>query len=253
MGYGSFFRDDFTPGISDIDATMIIPADVVTNKELTRHIGIVVAEALANTHVPFQLSPTDTTTIRDGRFHTYTQDFLDCFDQQGVILIPPDYRTQMVCLPEKSGPMHTVSHNLRQVRKALLFAIHYDRVDAEAFVGKFESTLKGVSSSARQILLLTQGTLPGDRFSLLDTLPPLFPNVDFTALQRMKHLYTHLDELDALYRRPNKILSMWEESVTFLEQLARAYIRKHPKTETLVLRTRSAAPATPSSLDGKIA
>lgn len=68
-----------------------------------------------------------------------------------------------------------------------------------------------------------------DRFAGLELLVQEFPGLDVGILKRIKHLYTHLDELDALYRKPEDVLKLWNEAMTFFEHLILEYIKKNPR------------------------
>jgi len=86
MLYGSFVRGDYDPGRSDIDAILTFPHDVVIPKDFMHEASVIVHEALKGNNVPFQVSPADVRTMRDGRFNSFTDDFYDYFNQEGIVL-----------------------------------------------------------------------------------------------------------------------------------------------------------------------
>ncbi|MFA5993088.1 MAG: nucleotidyltransferase domain-containing protein [Candidatus Pacearchaeota archaeon] len=227
MVYGSYVRNDFVPGRSDIDAVLTFPYDVVIPKGLMSLISTCIHYSLDGNNVPFQVCPIDTTTMRDGRFNPFTEDFHNYFQTEGRVLVGPDYRKEMVCLKTKTGEENTLSHNLRKARMALLFVEH-DRQDGEQgyrkLLERFNSTLNTASRGSKQILYLVDGRLRKNRFSALAELGHIFPEVDTEPLERIKHLYTHLDELDTLYGNPKEMMRVMNDSVTFFESVIKAYI-----------------------------
>ena len=63
-----------------------------------------------------------------------------------------------------------------------------------------------------------------NRFSALEELSKVFSNIDLEPLIRMKTIYHNLEELDSLYQNSDKIIKVWEDSVSFFESLIKAYL-----------------------------
>ncbi|MFH1211036.1 MAG: nucleotidyltransferase domain-containing protein [archaeon] len=228
MIHGSYVRGDYIPGRSDIDSTMILPNDVVTDKKLMRGIAHATHIALKGNNVEFQVTPLDTTTMRDGRFNSYTHEFMAYFNTEGKILVGPDYRPQMKCLESKVGEMSTLSHNLRKVRMGLIFAEKNMKEDYEEYLKQFMSTLKATSRGSKQVLFLADGGLRKNRFSALKELPKKFPEVNSGPLEEIKYYFDKPHRLDILFKSGEGVLKLQEESVTMLEEIIRAYIRRNP-------------------------
>ncbi len=229
MIYGSFVRGDYTPGRSDIDAVLTFPHDVVIEKSLMREISIILYQALMGNNVPFQVAPLDATTMRDGRFNSFTDDFRDYFQSEGRVVVGPDYRGEMVFLGAKTGEESTLSHNLRKSRQALLFSEHDRSEDYRRFLERFNSALNVVSRGSKQVLYLVDGHLRKNRFSALEAIREVFPGINAEPLERIRDLYENLGRLDAIYRKPDELMGVWNSAVTFLEEVIRAYIHKFPR------------------------
>jgi len=231
MIYGSYVRGDYTPGRSDIDGVLIFPDDVVTNKPTIREISLLLHNTLREHSLSFQVTPLDVTVMRDGRFNSFTKDFAEYFHEEGKVLVGPDYRDEMVCLPQKTGEEVALSHNLRKIRQALLFAEHDRHKRYERFLERFNKTLDAVSRGSKQILYLTDNRLRKNRFSALEELSHIFPHIDTEPLQHIKYLYTHPEKLDRLYESSQRVIQTQETAVTFLEQMLREYINQFPREE----------------------
>ena len=229
MLYGSFVRGDYTPGRSDIDAVLTFPHDVVIQRDFMHEVSGVVYAALKGNNIPFQVSPLDVGIIRDGRFNSFTDDFYDYFNQEGKVIMGPDYRSEMVCLPTKKGEESTLSHNLRKTRQGLLFAEYYMNKNYGKLLESFEGTLRSTSRGSKQILYLVDGELRLNRFSALTELPKYFPEVNVAPLERIKHLFTHTEDLDDIFRNQQELLDVWYSATTFFEDVIRSYIKRFPR------------------------
>lgn len=232
MLYGSYVRGDYTPGRSDIDAVLTFPHDVVIPKDFMHDASAVLCEALAGNNVPFQVCPADLATVRDGRFNSFTDDFYDYFQDEGRVVLGPDYRSQMACLPVKTGEESVLSHNLRKARQGLLFAVHNRKSDYRKLLEGFDATLSAASRGSKQVLYLVDGHLRKNRFSALAELPRHFPAVNAAPLERIRDLFHHPEKLDALYMDTDELMNVWNDAVTFFEEVIREYIMKYPRRET---------------------
>lgn len=230
MVYGSLIRSqDFVPGRSDIDALLLTRDNVVTDKELLRNASEVLAEALEKHYIPFQVSVSDIATMIDGRFNTYDPTFKEYFKEEGKILVGPDYRKtfafQLPTIPSQAE----VIWSLRKARQQLLLAEYNVRNDYPAFLKGFEKTLQATSRGSKQLLYMVDGKLRVQKCSALETIAEIFPNVNNEPLRDIKWIYTHPAELDRIYRVPKISLEIWNQSLTFLEEIIREYIALVPK------------------------
>lgn len=228
MLYGSYIRGDFNPGRSDIDGVFIFPDDVVINKQNLHRASSVLHQALTGNPVPFQVTVNDITTLRDGRFNHYDSNFRAYFDEEARIT-GVDYREQMTYeLPTMSDQI-PLRFNLRKTRAGLLFAVHDINEDYLAFLNRFNKSLDAVSRSSKQILYFVDGSLRKNRFSAIQAIKDIFPEIDTDPLSRIKKLYQDLGELDRLYQKSEEVMGLWNSAVTFMEEIIRAYIKRFPK------------------------
>lgn len=228
MIYGSYVRKDYEPGRSDIDSVLTFPYDVVIPKDFLNEVSKALYKALKDNNIPFQVTTLDTTTLKDGRFNSFTQDFYDYFETERKIVFGPDYLNEMVCLETKTGEESTLSHNLRKIRNSLLFAEYNKNEDRIVFVDHFNKTLNAVSRGSKQVLNLVDGEVRKNRFSALKEIPKQFPSINAEPLEKIKYLFQNLEKLDKLYKDTDELMKTWNSSVTFFEEVIREYIRKHP-------------------------
>jgi predicted nucleotidyltransferase len=240
MTYGSYVRGDYVPGRSDIDAVLVLPNSLETsiiNEDIYAVISEDLCGALTRNYVPFQVSVLDPVTLRDGRFNPFTADFHGYFKSEGRVVLGPDYRDEMVCLPTKSGPETTIGHNLRKTRQALLFSEYDRRNDYEKFLKGFTGTLNAATQALKQILYLIDGKVRGNRFSTISEISRHFNDdelemVDIETLEEIRHLFSHPKELDKIYKDSDEVLSYWYDATFLFECLIGAYIEKFPRSNS---------------------
>ncbi len=230
MLYGSYIRGDYNPGRSDIDAVMIFPDDVVIDKRNLAQVAIVLHKALKGNNIPFQVSVSDLTTMKDARFNTYDESFKNYFfDEEETIVIGPDYRAEFRYELPTMSEQTPVRFNLRKSRTGLLFAEHDRHEDHETFLRRFTKTMDAASRGSKQILFFMDGTLRKTRFAAEDLVADVFPEIDSTPLSRIRKLYQNPAKIDAIYEKPEEIMLLWNATVTFFEEMIRGYIRKAPR------------------------
>ncbi|VVB80809.1 Uncharacterised protein [uncultured archaeon] len=229
MTYGSFVRGDFVPGRSDIDALLIFHEDVVIDKAFYAEISDILASILNKHFIPFQATPCDIATLRDGRFNTYDPHFKKTFQEEGKVLLGRDAREEIGYeFPSKyeQGPL---SFNLRKSRAYLLFSAYDRNTDPALFVSRFMKTLGMASRASTHVFNMNSHYVPPNRFGGLENLAEAYPDLDLETLKYVKRLFDNPNELDGLFHKPDEMLKIWNQTVTFFESLVRAYIREHPK------------------------
>lgn len=236
--FGSFMRGkgDFNAGLSDIDGVINFTDDIVTDKTRFMKVASAVNYALEGNDVPFQVNVTDSGTWRDGRFVSFNPSYKINFLEDGKIMVGmqpleeflEQFRFELPTMNDQSE----LSFNLRKARQKLLLS-RYDLYDNPSMAVKnFTSTLKAVTSGAKKICHMSMGKLNPSRFSSLELLPQIFPDLDTFTLGYIRKVYNP-EDLSRIYRNHAQMDSLWQESVTFLETLVKAYIEKFPRTDNI--------------------
>ncbi len=228
MIYGSYVRNDYVAGRSDIDGALIFPDEYVIDKENLARCSDVLKRALSKHEIPFQVSVNEIATMRDGRFNTYTAEFKDYFAREGKVFLGPDYRGKMGFEEEKSGDLHAMSFNLRKARTGLLFLEHELSKDYERVVGRFSKSLDAASRASKQVFQIMDGKVKGYRFSGLQRVKEEL-RVDTSTLERIQGLYEDPGQLDLIYRNRQEMISLWNDAVTSFERIVGAFIELNKK------------------------
>lgn len=231
MIYGSFVRGDVDFGRSDIDAILTLPNDVVTDKRIIAQISKIIALSQEGNNIPFQTSLVDLRTMNDGRFNSYDPNFKSYFNEEGRILFGKDYRDGFNFELVSHSDQTALRFNLRRARIGLLTSERVIKKDYPKFLEEFNQTLNSVSRGSKQILGMIDGNLRLNRFSALEEISQVFPEVDITPIKKIKYLYKNLKELDALYNNYSELIKVWEDSVTFFEQMIKAYLDANPRSQ----------------------
>lgn len=224
MLYGSYIRGDYIAGRSDIDAVLVFPDEIIIDKNNLNFASKGIAQAQRENDIPFQVTVTDLKTMQDGRFNSFDPNFQAYFEEEGKIIVGPDYRKEFNYLIATYSDQNSLRFNLRKSRLGLLLLEYDKETDYKTLIKKFNKTLDATSRASKQILTMFDGNLRKNRFSALEELSKVFPKLDVQPLIKIKSLYHNLNDLDELYSRPNELRSCWEESVTFFESLVKSYL-----------------------------
>ena len=231
MIYGSYVRGESDFGRSDIDALLIFPNDVVTDKEEMSKISELVAFAQRKNKIPLELTPVDLRTMSDGRFNSYDPSFERYFVSEGKILFGPDYKNNFRFELPKMPDQESVKTNLWMSRRALIMSEWQRQLHYTKFLDGFDTTLRKASRASKQILGMMDGKLRLNRFSALEEIEKIFPQVDSSPLKKIRHLFKNLDELDKIYKHPDEVIEIWKSSVTFFEQIIKVYLDANPRSQ----------------------
>ena len=229
MIYGSFIRGDSDFGRSDIDAVLVFP-EVITDKKLVNQIAYSISDAQKGNNLPLEITPVDLTTMSDGRFNSYDPSFEKYFKSEGKIIFGLDYRNKFTFEFPTMPDQGQITANLWKSRRALLMSELNLQKDYKKFLEEFEETLNKTSRASKQIIGLTDGNLRLNRFSALEEISQIFPQVDITPLKKIKYLYKNLKELDEVYKHPGEVLKIWNSSLTFFEEMIKAYLDANQRT-----------------------
>ena len=227
MIYGSFGTENFVPGRSDLDAMLIFPDDVVIDKNVIEYVAAAIKKSMEGRNISFQISPQDATTLKDGRFNSFSGHFGRYFQDEGRVVVGPDYRPSMTFLERKTGEETNLAHNLRKVRSHLLFSRHNLEEDRSVLVYNFYYTLSAVKRTPIDILHLA-GSKPEKSKTSLDRLKETFPDLDTCPLEEIDVLFKDPTALDGIYGSDLGIMTCMNSSITFFEELIRKYIKKIP-------------------------
>ena len=233
MIYGSYVRGNADFGRSDIDGVLVFPEDVKIDKRKFMQVSKILANAQIGNNIPLDLTPVDLRTMSDGRFASYDSSFKKYFnlEDECKIVYGPDYRNDFKFEFPAMGDQEQLTANLWKSRKMLLLSEYHKRNDPKRFKDDFKDALDKASRGSKQIIGLTDGNLRLSRFSALEDISKTFPQIDVEPLKRIKHLYKNRQELYDIYKNPEEALKVWSESLTFFEEMIKAYLDANPRTK----------------------
>ncbi|MBI4116869.1 nucleotidyltransferase domain-containing protein [Candidatus Pacearchaeota archaeon] len=231
MLYGSYVREDFVPGRSDIDGVLIFPRDVIIGKSVMRYLSKTIANAQRGNNVPIQITPTDLRTMSDGRFNSYEENFKNYFKEEGKIIFGHDYRDRFRFEPPSISEQTPLRFNLRKSRIGLLHSEYDKEKNYGKFLENLNKAMNAASRGSKQILFLMDGKLRKNRFSALDEIRNIFPQVDTKPLKRIKDIYDNPRKLDGVYKSPIQATRLFYNSVTFFEEMIKAYLDANPRSQ----------------------
>lgn len=224
MIYGSYIREDYVPGRSDIDAVLVFSGDLIINKNELSKASHAFSSAQKTNNIPFQVTVTDLRTMQEGTFNSFGPDFRPYFADEKKILVGKDYTPSFTYTMPEHPDLIPLRFNLRKSRTGLFFAEYEKSEDYKKFLNMFNKTLDAVSRASKQILHMIDGNLRKNRFSALEELSEVFPEVDTAPLIKIKELYHNLDDLNRLYFNTPELMKVWNDSVTFFESIVKSYL-----------------------------
>jgi predicted nucleotidyltransferase len=227
MLYGSYARGTHIIGRSDIDAVLIFADDCVINKKDLRKVSRELSMALTQYKIPFQVTPSDLTTMKEGRFNSYDETFREYFMNERKIILGPDYVPEFEYKSTPYPEQAKLNFNLRKARQGLLFSEYYKEKDYMTFLDKFNKSLEAIARSPKQLLQTLDQKLRIHKFTVTEELKEKFPGINLIQMEIIRDHQRNPELLDKLYKDPEQVTKIWEDSLTFLEELVKIYIKKY--------------------------
>ncbi len=222
--YGSFSRGNYVPEESDIDGGLIFPEGVVLPKEKVRDISNMMARCLKKNRVVFQANLMDMKTCSDGRFNSFTADYIKHIKKEHKILSGPDFIPSIKQMDYKSGVLSSAAFNLRSVRRKLLHAVDEYFHDPELFDKNLRKSIDKTLKFPKKLFWL-QG-----RDDIVTSIPKacrelerVFPGFDVSKLDRLyeakrNHVVEDLEDS----------LDLYSESARVIEEITDRYLDTFP-------------------------
>jgi hypothetical protein len=215
-------------GRSDIDGVIIVNCGLVIPLETIRSLSKIIFKCLKSHEVEAHINLTTRECNRDGRFMSYTQDFIECFEKFAVIHSGPDYLCEMRGLQYKAGPLNAAAIDLRDVRNGLLFADYNLYKNSDIFNKSFINAMECFAKMPKKLLWLRGREIISSRFEAADTLKNILPELDYSFLNKINNLLSNPPAIDLLLKNSKQVLLVYEEILINLEKMIEAYIKKFP-------------------------
>jgi hypothetical protein len=227
FSYGSFARKthDARKG-SDIDGGFVFPGGVLLPQNELLSLGDDLARVHDRNRVKLQFNLLDTVSSADGRFLSFTDDYVNDIHANGIVLSGPDLRDHLRGLQYKHSALNSAAFDVRKVRNFLLFADDHYRIDPELFARKAHSVVSAAVKFPKKIVQLQTAALltnAGEAHAQAGQLLGCDMS-DFAQLERMTTISE--EQIAANYRLG---IALYCGAATAVERLVGAYITKFPE------------------------
>jgi hypothetical protein len=229
--YGSHLRNDFVPGVSDIDGFLVLDDDFVTNKNSIKSLASSLSNALkkSNTSIKAQFNVLDKGIALDGRFLAYSRDYVDFFKKNAVRRFGKYNLENMNGFDYKNSELISISHNLHKVRQGFLYNnFNYYSNKKDFYEGDIKSPLKKLVQLPKQLINLLEGRLIEDKEESLNEFLKRFTNYSGSFVRGV----------NALMKDPLKYEDFLNEEGSFnfsldclseMEKMIKVYVEEFPK------------------------
>jgi len=234
--YGSVGSKRCDYGRSDIDGGLILSEGVVSNKDCLLELSLLLADSVPeNLFSKVHLKVSDEVSNHDGRFVSFTRDFVEHFEG-AHIRAGLNYLRGISLLDYKAGILDEAAMHLSKIRGQLLyFALNCknlgeSRLGRKIMLEKRVGVLEKVSKLPMKLVYLQtdeQGVVE-DRIESKNRLGGILEDFDFSKLDKINRLLKEPRKLYRLLENEDKALGILECSVKCFEEMVQAYIDKFP-------------------------
>ncbi|MEK6847491.1 MAG: hypothetical protein AABY16_04980 [Nanoarchaeota archaeon] len=227
--YGSFARGehDARRG-SDIDGGFIFPSGVIMPQDSVLDLGSVIRRVHGAHRVRLQLNLLDATTGKDGRFLSYSDDFVKDIVENGKIVSGPDLRGGLKGLQYKHSSLNSAAFDLRKVRNFLIFAEDNYRINREMFGNKAHSVASAAVKFPKKLLLLRRNELHTNADEARRELSNML-DMDVRDFEQLERFATISEE--DLQRNYKLGLAIYCGAASAVERAVQAYMAKFPECD----------------------
>ncbi|MDP3728902.1 MAG: hypothetical protein Q8R18_05645 [bacterium] len=226
MIYGSYAGGRAQHGRSDIDACLLVPGEVVTNKSVLDAAALVVASAQRDNTIPFQVAVSDWILFADERFSPYMHNFKEYFEQ-GRVLVGRDPRETLTKETYRDEVFVSLAFNLRKARTGILLSYYHEEQDYEKLVKDFQKIIDSSLRAGTQLLRMRDGIARSEKFSGMN-INDIY-QVNISCLEEVRWLYKDLSRLDEIYLKPERMRNMMVRSTTCFETMIQEYRKEYPE------------------------
>ena len=230
--YGSHLREDFVPGVSDLDGFIVLDDFFVTDKNTIEKLASSLDSSLrkSNTNIKTQFNVFDKGIAHDGRFLAYSKSYVDSLKSNAVKKFGKYELENMNGFDYKNPELTSIANNLNDVRKGFLYNnFNYYSQKREFYEKDMKSPLKKLTQLPKQLINLSTGILFEDKDESFNEFLKEFPKYYDDSLVR---------RVNALMKDPVKYESFWDGDGGFsfsldclgeMEKMIKIYTEKFPK------------------------
>lgn len=228
--YGSHLRRDFVPGVSDIDGFIILEDNFITDKSIISRLAdnLSLSLKISNPKIKAQFNILDKGTALDGRFLSYSKDYVDFFKRSAVRVYGNYNLEEMKGFDFKNAELTSIAHNLHKVRQGFLYNDFNNYFDKKDFYeNDLKSPLKKLAQLPKQLLNLSKGVLIEDKEGSLEKFLIEFPKYKGSFVKEVNKLMKDSVRYeDFLNKEVNFNFSL--DCLTEMERMIQVYVEQFP-------------------------
>lgn len=221
--YGSYLRSDFAPGISIIDGFIVLDDLFTTNKKINSLAGILINSLnKSNNNIRTKFKVLDKGTASDGRFLTYSNDYVKSLRSNAVKKYGNYNLEDMNGLDYPSRELDSIANNLNDVRKGFLYNTFKSDPDKKDF------PLRKLLQLPKQLINLSEKKLIEEKDESLKKFSNMFPLYNSLFVENIVELMKDPVKYEEFFSKDENLNSSIE-CLTEMERMIKAYVGKFPK------------------------
>lgn len=238
--FGSYGKKRAVIGRADIDGFLIMPGEIVSDKKLVKGLSQVLASALSRNRIRTQFNLLDEKSSLDGRFISYTKDYVDYLTKGAKVASGPLVHVNMRGYHFRSGVLHSASFNFSGpggVRNACLYSLDALQKDYKEFCELVEKAIDKAAKFPKKLVWLKEGKIIPCRRKSADALQS-YLGKDYNKLHHINNVLDNVQDLDDRLQDPEEALGLLYDGLEVMEQMIEDYICKYPnvgKREAVVV------------------
>ena len=236
--YGSQLRDDFVPGVSDIDGFLVLDDDFITNKNSIKSLARILSDSLkeSNTRIKTQFNILDKGIALDGRFLAYSKNYVDFFKKSAVRIFGKYNLDNMNGFDFKNSELTSISHNLHKVRQGFLYNDFNHYLKKQDFYdGDLTSPLKKLAQLPKQLINLAEGKLYEDKDKSLNVFLEKFPKYNGSFASDVNRLMKDSVKYESFLGEEGCV-SFSSDCLTEMEKMIQMYVEKFPEPREMEVK-----------------
>jgi hypothetical protein len=230
--YGSYLRDDFVPGRSDVNGFLVLNDDFVTNKNSINSLADILIKSLddSNKNIITKFKVLDKGTALDGRFLTYSEDYVGFLKKNAIIKSGKYNLEDMNGSDYKNPERVSISNNLNDIRKGFFYNEFNYYLNKRDF---YDNVIKKLSQLPRQLITLSENKLIEKKDESLETFSKEFPDYDCFFMKEVNELMNDSIKYENFFNEEhlseNECFSFSLKCLTEMERMIKVYTEKFPK------------------------
>jgi hypothetical protein len=236
--YGSHLREDFVPGVSDLDGFIVLDDSFVTNKNSIKSLATSLDSSLrkSNPSIKTQFNILDKAIAQDGRFLTYSKNYVDFFKNKAVKISGKYDLEKMNGFDYKNSELISISHNLSKVRQGFLYNdFNYYSNKKDFYESDIKSPLKKLVQLPKQLINLSEGRLIEDKEEALNEFLKEFPNYQGYFVRSVNELMKDSVKYEAFLDEEGCV-AFSLDCLSEMEKMIRVYIEKFPSPREIEVK-----------------